>query len=441
MRLSKFNSSSVFGGLRHGQDGRASWLSALLCAAFLAGGVGHAASVALQGDAASATQPDAPAGRMLSPVDPGGVAAAKWRERLTANDMDAREVAYTELLLAARRDTSLAMALEVWSLDSSAPELAWTARLALRELERGANAPQVLRLRWIARGQVAPLSPDSLSIMRMQQQSRTGQLEHEAPLLADHPLREAVVPQEAPFGEGSALSLLAPRGFELPNSAPVRPLQRRILHTYKLEVQPEGVSLTITESSASGQTQKVYASQDLAALVSEYPALRDEVPGLSGLARQSIGNGIYYQWKAQAEEQGADGRVVPQTTAQPFALPGAVAIVSTKILGVKCTPVSSEAGDPGLLGPGVGLRIEGRKPGTIAAELGLRRGDILVELNGEQLCNVEEISAGLLRSQGGDVVLKILDRTGLERTLTWVPANVEERQVRIEVDVESAEED
>src|SRR5688572_13676480 len=60
-----------------------------------------------------------------------------WRKRLSAEDLDERERAFDELVAAAQRQPALQQALEEWSRDAADPDLAWSARLALREMRAG----------------------------------------------------------------------------------------------------------------------------------------------------------------------------------------------------------------------------------------------------------------------------------------------------------------
>ncbi len=370
----------------------------------------------LVGSRPAAAQASVGGRRALSLIQPGEGAAASWRERLTQADMEAREEAFEQLLVAARRSAVLALALETWAADDSSPELAWTSRLALRELERGDSAGPGLELHWLSTAHVAPLSPEALRILRQQQLDATARSSDGAVDPELNPLRGLGVPSPSPFGATSTLSLMGPREFSLPGAA----ARLRRLYTYALAVQPEGVSLTVRERSARGEEQRVYGSASVELLLEEHPELRDTVPDLAGLVRQRLAHGTYYQWKAETEviedsqSRGSSG-LTPELAPR-------LALRTTAILGVKCTPLSSEPGSVGLLGPGVGLVIERRLPGTIASELGLRRGEILVELNGEPLCSVEEISRIIERAAGGRLELKILDRDGLERSLTWTPA-------------------
>jgi hypothetical protein len=58
----------------------------------------------------------------------------RWGERLLDADLDRREHHYAHLLDAVRRAPELRGMLARWAADGTRPELAWTARLALREL-------------------------------------------------------------------------------------------------------------------------------------------------------------------------------------------------------------------------------------------------------------------------------------------------------------------
>ena len=64
---------------------------------------------------------------------------AQWELRLTDPDLAARERAFEELALAAASSPALTEVLREWALGKD--ELAWTARLALREVERARRSP------------------------------------------------------------------------------------------------------------------------------------------------------------------------------------------------------------------------------------------------------------------------------------------------------------
>lgn len=293
-----------------------------------------------------------------------------WRVRLEDPDLDAREAAFQELVADARRRPELVEALRGWARDAAAPGLAWSARLALRELRR---APRLLRLGWATPsvsgyGAAPPL-----------------------PGLSSEPGLRPV----APLDPHPPLRLYAPRA-----AAP-----RALAGGVRLFAQPEGVTLVVTEVDARGARERRYAAGDLGALLEEHPELELVVPGLRGLAARGAGRGddpARRSWLL-AERSGEAGPAVP-------------------VLGVKCTPLGAEEAGARRLTAGVGLLIERREPGTPAEALDLRRGDVLLEVGGRAVCSPEELSRALAEHAGGALELRIVDRFGLERVRTWRPA-------------------
>jgi S1-C subfamily serine protease len=77
------------------------------------------------------------------------------------------------------------------------------------------------------------------------------------------------------------------------------------------------------------------------------------------------------------------------------------------VLGVMCQPKDG------------GLQIEEVVDGSIAAQVGLRAGDVLLELNGTPVPSREEVARVLQdRRPGEDLVIVIQDANGKRRTLT-----------------------
>jgi hypothetical protein len=283
-----------------------------------------------------------------------------WRARLGDPDLEARERAFQALVLEARRRPELVEALRGWTLDASDPGLAWSARLALRELRQ---APRGLHLAWAPRpeggGQAGASAPRP-----------------QAPLDAQQPLR-----------------LYAPRAAT----------PRALAGGVRLFAQREGVTVVVTEVDGRGARERRYAAGDLHALLEEHPELALVVPGLQGLARgaaPAAGDRVRRSW------------ILAEQGAAP----------SAPVLGVKCTPLpAAVAGDRGLP-VGVGLLIERREPGTLAEVLDLRRGDVLLEVAGRAVCSPEELSRALAaRTPGAPLEVRIVDRFGLERVRRWSP--------------------
>ncbi len=364
--------------------------------------------------------------QVLSLVVTDGFDAKHWSERLSDSDIDAREIAYGELLSLAGGNRAACLALESWAVDPTAPELAWTARLALRELKREAalhcDNPRWVLLRGIGGSEAAQESVSPLDAPRVDAPPALD------PIVETESLRNIDVVAEAPFDAPGVRSLYAPRIFAFPQRPHISRIQT--LREFRLEVLLEGVALRIEDHTGQRRRSFEYAAETLDVLLTEHPELRHQVPFLVHLALEPPAPGTRLTWgtgKATLfrSESGTlpPGVIPPGRSGDPWSLAphGRKVEIPTDILGVKCTPVSSEEEIENYLGPGVGLRIEYREHGTIASELGLERGDILVELCGEPLCGVEEISRIMSERRGDEVEVKIIDRTGRERTLIWAP--------------------
>lgn len=77
-----------------------------------------------------------PQGPTAPAPDESRAVLEEWRAKLSDKNLARREQAFERLIQAVRQNPSLAGALREWAADAGQPELAWTARLALRELGR-----------------------------------------------------------------------------------------------------------------------------------------------------------------------------------------------------------------------------------------------------------------------------------------------------------------
>ncbi len=325
-----------------------------------------------------------------------------WRGRLSSDDFDERERAFHELVLRGLKDRALFAQVQQWAGASglTPPDLAWTARLALREMR---HRVQPVRVAWVPRGaelrgsavrsiEALPASPEGVRAL--------------AEATPAESLRQIDVDHRMPLEATQRVSLYAPRAVSS------RVVQRNV----QFHIQPEGVTVVITELGPEGPREQRYAGESVQALVEDHPELRLFVPGIDRFPQRA------------GAELAPLGRPLAGHALDGHALDGAV---SALVLGVKCTPLPLRVAEARQLGPGVGLLIERREPGTLAEELDLRRGDILVEVAGRQVCSPAEISAALAELGGRSFQIKIVDRNGLERVHSWVsssaPALVTER--------------
>ena len=395
-------------------------------------------------------------GKRIELIVEACVDSTAWEARLTDVDIDARELAFDELIARARKDTSLGLALKTWATDSSNPELAWNARMALRELRKQRRPMAVT---WVPRAAPNQSGMQEAHAILNEAQKDTSHKEPVPPGLRD--LNPGSV---LPLANRQMMSLSAPRAFEMPRGNDQHQLR------LKLEYQPEGITLVVAEIHHGQMRQRKYASGSIESLLVEHPELLEQIPALgnfssermarvsNGLGRSGfrsihMGNpmqgpgmgglsmgeirehatrgihsgemGLRGQWVHQNGElmraavplvgqgvQSSGGPDIDSKSSGP----------SARILGVKVTALSISDAESQLLGPGVGLLIERREPGSIAEALELERGDILVELFGQQLCSAEEITRLLQSNTGDEVTVKFVDRDGIERVRTWKPA-------------------
>jgi len=313
-----------------------------------------------------------------------------WRAKLGASDLDQRERAFDQLLDAARRDSEARAKLELWSKDAADREFAWTARLALRELDRlgsGAGGPGQLWFRFPYGNHGLDLDPKQF------------------------------FDYEFDFPDPGGM-LWGFEGRGLPDGT-----ARASKSQVQLSITPDGVEAKITREVDGVEETEEYSAESMEALLEAHPELRDDLGGVSDRAL-----GLNFGTNLDAfGNLGFDSRF-PRSFR--FDLGGGSALdllgtgrVRTDILGVYVRPVA-DAGKlvEGTL-PDSGLWIEAVAPGTIAAELNLKRGQTLVEMNGRRLSSRDDISSELQSRQAEDEIsIVVIELSGESKTLTWKPA-------------------
>ncbi|MBK7642075.1 MAG: PDZ domain-containing protein [Planctomycetes bacterium] len=329
--------------------------------------------------------PAAPA----APARAQATALGEWKLRLGAADLDQREQAYSELVQRARGDDALRSTLEEWSRSADAGELAWTARLALRELRQstpsGALVPRTglddLRRRF-----------DSL------EQNFGGMDSMFEDLHAQ--MGEMLRGQQGPQG------LQRPA---LPAPTPGASSQSR---GYSLQVGPDGVTLESTQDVDGNRETKTYKAKDMDELLRNYPELRDKLGAGDGFdLHGSPGQNWFFLHDGMPQN---DWLRTQRASAQP----------PTDVLGIYSQKLTAEQAQAAGLQPEQGLRVERIEPGTIAQVLGLRRGDTLIELNGKPVYSAADVRRILQeRKPEEDVQVTLLGEGAKERrTLRWSPS-------------------
>jgi hypothetical protein len=293
----------------------------------------------------------------------------RWRERLSVPDLDERQQHFEQVVQSARRNPGLRKALEAWARQSD--ELAWSARLALRELSRSTA--------W--------------GFPSLQGFGHQG-------AALDWPWLERLDLDE--------LRRRMEESFAPPQGA--RPLDgSRSFRSLRLQMGTDGVECEVTTDEDGQEVTQTFQARTVEELLEAHPELKDHIR--SGGLRAGIG------WPELLGSQPGGFDLLP--------LLGGLgaAPLRTDILGVVVQPLEEGQAASLELEHGLGLFVQRVEPGTIAATLGLRRGEVLVELNGRALKVRDDISAALAeRGAQDEVRVELLDRWGRRCTRVWKPA-------------------
>jgi hypothetical protein len=350
-------------------------------------------------------QPAAPGKLARVSADPGlqakpsgkEPALGDWQQRLTEPNLERRESAYNELLEKARGDKALREQLEQWANSDGAPELAWTARLALRELRAAGPAR--------ARGPQARMGGDFDDLRRRfdDLERHFGGMDSMFEDLRSR-LDSGLQPYFAVPGN--------PQPFQ--TTPPGQPGGSQQFQSYSLQVGPDGVALETTEIVDGNSQKKTYKAKNMDELLQQHPELRGKI-GAGGFRLELPGapgpdNGSFPGW----DQQQGDWFSSPRSSQQP----------PTDVLGIYSQKLTPEQAKELELEPEQGLRVERIEPGTIAQILGVRRGDTLVELNGKAIYSTDDVRRVLKeRKADEDLSVTLIGEGSHERrTLRWSPS-------------------
>lgn len=320
--------------------------------------------------------------------------ARDWGHKLSNHDLDEREKSYQQLVDLAVHDEAARTALESWSKDDSNADLAWTARLALRELARRPGT-QLRALKDFGGGTMEDL------------RGRFDELERR-------------------FGGLDSLFGDLQRDFDgmFQNTPPGVSKQSRA-ESYSIRMTPDGVEVDIEENVDGQRKTQTYKGSSMEEILEANPELREK-----------IGDGSEMRFFHQGDPFGRNpglGRN-PFTTptpapaptpdanrwgqpAQPLARPGKV---RTDVLGFQYTTPTEEMSKKLGLDEGVGLEVERAEPNTIASALGLQPGDVVISVNGRTLKGRDDVVGALRdRKPNEPVRLEVVDPQGQRHTMSW----------------------
>jgi len=346
----------------------------VLCILGLAGAVSLNPQAVSSRSALQRVQPPSASTGAHDPFD-----ADHWRERLTTPDLDARMFSFEQLARIAAEDPRARQQVHEWSQQADGSELAWTARLLERELER-APAHGLRGGVW----RVDPFAPFSFDHFGA------------PPLLEDFERRFE------PFLRG-------PWGAAPLWRQPGASTQRS--NSSQIEITPDGVKVRVTEDVDGEQRTEEYSAPSLEDLYAAHPHLRERL-------------GVDLRG-ADPREFGANGWFSAPTPGRSIPGLGAHAGVRQDILGVVLEELSVDERAKLGLTDDAGIRIGRVEPGTLAERLGLGRGQILVELDGERVRTREDVTRKVrARKPTDEVRAVVLNATGESTELRWRPQNL-----------------
>ncbi len=311
-----------------------------------------------------------------------------WQKRLLQSDLDARQHDFDELARRARRDKEVRKIVEGWSRDSGNADLAWTSRLLLREIDSGAARSGMRGFGAMPNWNDLQSQFDDLQRQFGGMDSTFGNLQQELDRLRHEPL-------------------LAPR--TAPNSA--NGSSKSSSQSFTLQVGPDGVTCRIRENVDGKEQTKEYKADSLDALLDAHPELRDRIQ--SGHGRFGWNSPFFSDESSGDEDSGGLRRLARPSSGAP----------PTDIFGVEFSKLPPDKLKELNLEPERGLHVERVVPGTIAQILGVKRGDLLIEMNGIPLYAGEDVSRALHeRAPNGDLTVTLIDGKEQRRTLTWRPS-------------------
>ena len=314
----------------------------------------------------------------------GGMSAeevGRWVAALGSEDLEARLSAYEELVEAGRGREAVRAQIEAWARERADLELAWTARLLLRELEHCEVRAEDRSARH--GGGLMPLrGPHGIDPFDWDlTEELFGSVGRHLPQLEDL----FVSPGQALPQGGFSQS----QGFSLQSG-------------------PDGVKVEMREMVDGEEKVKTYEAESMEALLKAYPELKEHIQAGStlespfgalepfsgdlldpfgGLPRVGIGGGGGHSWFDVASPS-------PRTDR----------------LGVR------------VLETDAGLEVVHVLRGSLGAALGLRIGDRIVALNDVSIHSVADVKRALAaRKPDQDVRVEVLEAGGNQALRSWSP--------------------
>jgi hypothetical protein len=174
-------------------------------------------------------------------------------------------------------------------------------------------------------------------------------------------------------------------------------------HAFQMRVGPDGVAVEIKQRDANGKTEtKKYEAPSLEAFREKYPDIAKQYldRGHGGFALRF---GPDMQWNRG------------QVHAFPMPAPAPLDDSGPR-LGIYTAQMSPDLRTFLGLGDDEGLLVGSVAPDSLAQRLGIEKGDVVLEVNGEHVSSAQDVQRALQAADGDKVSAKI-NRRGQERTL------------------------
>ena len=330
-----------------------------------------------------------------------------WRSRLADPDLVVRERSYEDLLTRAQLDPIARVFVEKLADDPSETELAWTARLALRELGAAPSFPIV--------------GSDALGLTQNQFVELYRDMLNSAPellFMTKRLPRVRVVPIDRGADGGGEQRVAAVRSVQLQQGK-------------------DGAKIIVTDAIAGKETMRTYEGETLEAILQENEKLRRDlslsskglpdafdmrmsVPPSRGGQRALLdpfeyGERRYEEYDRTGWISGSD-----ESISRYFSPADRRVAVRTDVFGVITSRIDKTEAEKHNISSGlVVLRVES---GTIADLMDIRTGDILVRLRERALVRPQDITEAMTTRGRPDPVTAVwLNDLEQLMTSTWTP--------------------
>lgn len=343
----------------------------------------------------------APLQEALKPVDSpwtpqaGGAVteADSWVAALRGADLKQRMKTYEALVQRGASEESVRRTIQTWAEDPMGGELAWTAQLLLREIERQPRTS--LRTRPFGSSFWGRQDPFDMSEL----ESLFEELQSKDPFAAFR--------RSSPFGLGMRL----PQG----SLQPLGPGMEFESNSFGLEMGPDGIKLKL-EETVDGKTEtKTYEAESMEALLEAHPELEERI-GARGLTPERL----------LPSPRG--GSLVPAPLDQKFEPSGAQALKplrpSLDQLGIRMLPPAERQKSFEGVSEDVGLEVVGVLPGSLADLVGVEVGDLVIAIAGQTIRSAADVRGALDGVSLDERIEVICVRSdGERRVRAWVPKN------------------